>query len=157
MRSIDPALQSAVWARVTGTACQAGAPAGPLTAQELLSLMQYEKNDCAAYRSYARMAGGRDAQLLCRIAADEADHYRRLHAMYFLLTGKCACLQAEKPSCTACLTEALRSAYALERRAAETYEKAARRWPEMADELTRIADDEARHARELRALICRRL
>ena len=76
---------------------------------------------------------------------------------YFLETGKCVCLQPEKPDCTACLTEALRGRYETARKTADLYEKAAERWPDMSDEFLCMAADETRHSKCIRSMICRRL
>lgn len=157
MQPIDPKLQSEVWSRVKGSGAPECAGETVMTAEEVLCMMQNEKNDCAVYRYLATKACGRDAQELRRIAADEACHFKKLHAMYFLLTGKCVCLPSEKPECTACLTEALRARYAGERKGAMEYQKAAERWPAMADEFYCMAEDEDCHSKYIRSMICRRL
>lgn len=128
-----------------------------LSAEELLERMQHEKNDCAAYRYLCCKACGCDARTLRQMADDEACHFKKLHAMYFLITGKCVCLPPEKPDCTACLTDALRARYEGELAAAAQYEADARRWPDMADEFLCMAADETRHSKCVRAMICRRL
>ena len=172
MQPIDPKLQNEVWSRVMGANQPATAadtvsdtvpeqPAetetAPLTDAELLTRMQHEKNDCATYRYLSCKACGCDARTLRQIADDEACHFKKLHAMYFLLTGKCVCLSPEKPDCTACLTDALRARYEGELAAAAQYEADARRWPDMADEFLCMAADETRHSKCVRAMICRRL
>lgn len=168
MESIDPKLQNDVWRRVMGTAEAPAVPEAPaapeapetpsiLTAEELLTRMQQEKNDCATYRYLACKTCGCDARTLRQLADDEACHFKKLHAMYFLRTGKCVCLPPEKPDCTACLTDALRARYQGELAAAALYEDDARRWPDMADEFYCMAADEVRHSRCVRAMICRRV
>lgn len=162
MQPIDPKLQSAVWGRVMAGCPAAGGgmqPAGRETipAEEVLQMMQMEKNDCAVYRYLACRACGSEARTLRQMADDKACHVQKLHAMYFLETGKCVCLQPEKPDCTACLTEALRGRYETARKTADLYEKAAERWPDMSDEFLCMAADETRHSKCIRSMICRRL
>ena len=159
MQPIDPKLQCDVWNRVRNTGADPEQPAPPaaICETELLQMMQAEKNDCAAYRYLACKACGKDAAILRQIAADEACHFKKLHGMYFLLTGKCVCLPPDQPDCTACLTEALRSHYEGERKGAAAYEAAAGRWPAMADEFYCMAEDETCHSKLIRSMICRRL
>lgn len=162
MQSIDPKLQNAVWNRVMSAnpeaaPAAAGTPEFPISAPELLDMMQDEKNDSAAYRYLSCKACGCDAKTLRSISEEEACHFKKLHAMYFLVTGKCICMQAEKPDCTACLTEALRTHYSGELKGAAVYEDAAKRWPDMADEFRSMAGDETCHSKQMRAMICHRL
>ena len=156
MQTIDPNLQNAVWSRVMGTAPdQSGETA--ITAEELLRWMQGEKDGCAAYRYLACKACGKEAAMLRQMAADEACHFKKLHTMYYLLTGQCAALQAARPDCTACLSQSLRTAYQGERHDQIQYQKAADRWPAMADEFYAMSADEDRHSRCIRSMICNRL
>ena len=156
MQSIDPNLQSAVWGRVMGTAPETEGETA-ITAEELLNWMQGEKDGCAAYRYLACKARGKDAEALRQMAADEACHFKKLHTMYYLLTGQCVAIQANRPDCTACLSQSLRSAYQGERQDQLRYQKAAERWPAMADEFYAISADEDRHSRRIRSMICSRL
>ena len=156
MQTIDPNLQSAVWGRVMGTAPdQSGETA--VTAEELLTWMQAEKDDCAAYRYLACKTCGKEAAVLRQMAADEACHFKKLHTMYYLLTGQCAAIQAARPDCTACLSQSLRAADQDERQDQLRFQKAADRWPAMADEFYAMSADEDRHSRCIRAMICNRL
>ena len=156
MQPIDPNLQSAVWSRVMGTVTESGGETA-VTAEELLNWMQGEKDKCAVYRYLAGKACGREAAALRQMAADEACHFKKLHTMYYLLTGQCAALQAARPDCTACLSQSLRSAYQAERQDQLRYQKAADRWPAMADEFYAMSDDEDRHSRCIRSMLCSRL
>lgn len=156
MQTIDPNLQSAVWGRVMGTAPeQSGETA--ITAEELLTWMQEEKDGCAVYRYLACKACGKEAATLRQMAADEACHFKKLHTMYYLLTGQCVAIQAARPDCTACLSQSLRAAYQGERQHQLRYQKAADRWPAMADEFYSMSAVEDGHSRSIRSMICSRL
>ena len=77
MQPIDPKLQSAVWGRVMAGCPAAGGgmqPAGRETipAEEVLQMMQMEKNDCAVYRYLVCRACGSEARTLRQMADDKA-------------------------------------------------------------------------------------
>ena len=130
---------------------------GTLTAEAVLGLIQWEKDDCATYRYLARRACGCDATALLRMAEDAACHSRKLQAMYYLLTGKCTCPQPATPACAPCLTEALRERYDRAIAAAEAYRDAAKAWPAMSCEFLSMAEDEYCRSKQLYSMICRRL
>lgn len=130
---------------------------GTLTAEAVLGLIQWEKDDCATYRYLARRACGCDAAALLRMAEDAACHSRRLQTMYYLLTGKCTCPQLATPACAPCLTEALRERYDRAIAAAEAYRDAAKSWPAMSCEFLAMAEDEFCRSKQLYSMICRRL
>ena len=158
MQSIDPKLQSAVWSRVQGTPCpEEAAKGGVVSAEEVLQWMQDERDGCAVLQYLAGKACGKEAAQLRQMAARRACHYRKLHTMYYLLTGQCVHLTAAQPDCTACLSEALRTAYQEERQRKQRYEQAADRWPAMADEFYRMAADDDCNSRRIRAMLCNRL
>ena len=157
MESIDPKLQSAVWNRVLGTEQNAQEGETAVTAEELLAWMQVEKDACARYRYLACKTCGRESVQLRRMAETELCHFRKLHAMYYLLTGSCVQLQAARAGCTTCVSESLRAAYQGERQAKRIYEQAAERWPAMADAFYTMAADEDCHSKQIRTMICQRL
>ena len=141
----------------TPMAAEDTAANGTLTAEAVLGLIQWEKDDCATYRYLARRACGCDASALLRMAEDAACHSRKLQTMYYLLTGKCICPQPATPACAPCLTEALRERYDRAIAAAEAYRDAAKAWPAMSCELLAMAEDESCRSRQLYSMICRRL
>ena len=157
MQTIDPKLQDAVWSRVHGTSQAPDCGCAGVPAEELLQWMQEAKDACAIYRYLAGKACSREAGELRKMAADQACHFRKLHTMYYLLTGQCIHLTAARPDCTACLSESLRTAYQAEQCRKQRYAAAADRWPAMADEFLCMADDAEFHSCRIRAMLCRRL
>lgn len=164
MQCMDSTMQKAVWARVMATGdeaqnCPTPPPQCPacITAQELLALMQDEKNDCATYRYLSCKSCGAEAKALKELSQEEACHFKKLHALYYILTGQCVCLDPAKPACTACLAVSLRERYEAELAGARAYEEAAAKWPDMAAEFRCLAEDERAHSRKLVCLLQYRL
>ena len=157
METIDPKLQSAVWNRVLGAEQDAQEGETVVTAEEVLAWMQVEKDACARYRYLSCKTCGQESAQLRKMAETELCHFRKLHAMYYLLTGHCVQVQAARAECTTCVSEALRAAYQGERQAKRLYEQAAERWPAMADEFYTMAADEDCHSKHIRSMICKRL
>lgn len=81
----------------SGLLAEPGAQADPCcmgtAAAELLDVLtgfvEEELADCRHYTAFARQAPPAARQILRRLAAEEAEHARRLMAAYYLITGKC--------------------------------------------------------------------
>jgi len=162
MQPIDPKLNEEVWSRVmagqaggTGTAA-AAADTQEQRAAKMLELMQDERDDAATYRYLARRVCGAEARALQAISDEEACHYRKLGAMYFLLTGKCANLLPTQPECVSCQADALRGRFQAELNGSKAYEAVAQECTPMAQEFHALAADELRHSRIILSLLeCR--
>lgn len=165
MQPIDPMMQQAVWNRVMAgdrgavETCPTAPPQCPatITEEELLELMQDEKNDCATYRYLSCKSSGAEAKTLKELSAEEAGHFKKLHALYYILTGQCVCLEPAKPACTACLAVSLRERYEGELAGARAYEEAAVKWPDMAHVFHCLAADERAHSQKIVCLLQYRL
>lgn len=67
--------------------CMGSAAAEDLEVLE--GFIEEELADCRHYTAFARQAPAIARQTLRQLAADEAEHARRLMAAYYLITGKC--------------------------------------------------------------------
>ena len=128
----------AVWRRVTGAAEPGG------DAARLRGLIQAEADAAAFYLALARRCAGA-ARVLHSIAADDARHRRLLQLEYFLLTGDTFAPVRRSPDADSGL-RSLREGYILKQQSERTYRA-------LGDKFAALADDEACHARSLRAAI----
>ena len=138
--SVYTGLESfaSVWQRVTG---EMEADDG---AERLRRLIQAETDAAAFYTALARRSAGR-AGTLFAIAADDARHARLLQLEYFLLTGD-TFAPAKGGQDAKGVLSALRQGYLGKRRSEREYRA-------LSEKYASIADDEARHAQSLRAVI----
>ena len=83
--------------RQSGLLSEPGAQADPCcmgsAAAEMLGVlegfMEEELSDCRHYTAFARQAPSGVRQILRQLAADEAEHARRLMVAHYLITGRC--------------------------------------------------------------------
>ena len=168
MNQIDCKQAQRVWSRVMASqadaqsetsAAGAPKPSAPdlqpavITPEQVLRAMEHEHNAAAVYRCLAARMTGCAAATLAALAREEQCHVKKLAAMYFLLTGKKACLKKPEPPCITCNAEALRRQYQQELAAREHYEALAPLAGARACTLREIALDECRHAQKLYELL----
>lgn len=170
MNSIDSNLQNTVWNRVMSgcgesectqcaqhTQCAQDTRQDSMQTGDLLDMMQGEKNDSAVYRYLSSRVSGRDSRTFLSMAEDKACHFRKLQTQYFLMTGECAQIRAERPNCVSCLTDELRIRYHEEMKVVDWYEDAAKRWPDMKDAFCCMAEKARQHVCAIREMLDRRL
>ena len=124
-----------------------------MDSEKLRKMIEIEKTDACIYRMLARCTSGKNAECLRRIAREEACHARKLEALFYLWTGKRACVVSGKLPHYRCLAEALRARHPMELTGAEQYREAAEQLPEFREHFCRLADDESRHAEQVLCML----
>ena len=168
MNQIDCKQAQNVWSRVMAAqanaqrtsenppvkaqAAQENTPAS-IRPEQLLSSIEYEMLDAAAYQCLASRMSGCAQKTLRALAQDERRHAKELSAMYFLLTGKKVCPKKPENPCITCNAETLRKQYQAELAAREHYEALAPLAGARACTLREIALDECRHAQKIYELL----
>ena len=148
---MNPLREEAVWKRVMAAAeeapdCCDGVPLRSLTDRRVLELLEGELADACTYRVLAGRMKQQARQCLLQLAAEEQRHYRKLEAVYYLMTGARPCPDRPKAPCVACTNEELRQRYKLETEGARTYGCLAEQAGPFAEVFHCLAHDEARHA-----------
>lgn len=152
MEMIDNQKTERVWSRVMScqnaaaeTSCTAAEDNG-LSPRKLFTLAEEELRAAACYCRLAGMLSGCAKKSLLRMAADERCHAKKFAALYFLATGKKACLPKPQPCCVTCVSESLRQLYCEELAGQKQYEQLADHANERGCTLRQMAADEGRHA-----------
>ncbi|MGE4354115.1 MAG: ferritin-like domain-containing protein [Oscillospiraceae bacterium] len=151
-----PAAFERVWERVTAIDDCDKIP--ETLQQELERFIEGEQCAINLYGVVAGNCGVKERQVIFQIIADEHRHLKNLQIEYFMLTGD---MNTIKPSCVRehmGVLSLLRGAYLDEVSAAEKYRRAMEsRGGDLGKLYADFAEDERRHARLLKEIICRAL
>lgn len=115
-----------------------------------------EAADAAFYSALAvRIASQSARRRFTALSRDENGHAKRLQSAYFLLTGNSFVPKYPRPNPPRSLLEALRLRYIAERNGAAKYDEAAARVSDgdIGKLFRQLAEDERRHAGEIKALV----
>ena len=123
-------------------------PAAPaeLTAEQVMELLQQELMDACTYRVLAGRVRKELRRCLLQLAREEQLHYRKLEAVYYLMTGNRPCPDRPKTPCIACTNEELRKRYQDEVKGAAHYHALAEKAGSFSSVLHCLGHDEARHS-----------
>lgn len=151
MEAMDTQKAERVWSRVMGTQNAAAERCAQetessLPPQKLLSLIRAERNTAACYRKLACMLSGCARKTLFQMAEQELCHAKKFAALYFLATGKKACVGKAEGCCVTCVNDSLRQLYRQELNEETAYRELAGQAGERACTMQQIADDEHCHA-----------
>ena len=154
--------EAEVWQRVMAASAECppvqAAPVKPavgLTAQQVMELLEKELLDVCTYRTLAGRVRKEQRRLLLQLAQAEQRHYRKLEAIYYLMTGQRPCPERPKAPCMACTSEELRKRYQQEAAGAETYHKLAEQAGSFASVFHCLGHEEERHAAVILELLQR--
>lgn len=150
--------QTEVWERVMAASAQEPVAAPPrqeagLRETVLMELLEEELADCCTYQVLAERVRREVRRMLLRLAQEEAAHYRRLEAVYYLLTGSRPCPDRPKMPCVACTNEELRRRYRQEIESAGRYHALADQAGSLACVFHGLGNEEERHARVILNLL----
>ena len=147
-----------VWERVmaASAACpmpvKRETPAG-MTPQQVMDLLQGELTDACTYRTLAMRVKKHARQCLMQLAQEERRHYRKLEAVYYLMTGQRPCPDRPRTPCMACTNEELRKRYQEEVKGAEQYHALAEQAGSFASVFHCLGNEEERHSRMILELL----
>ena len=153
--------EEAVWKRVMAASeempdCGCNPTVKPdrcLSPCQIMELLEHELEDACTYRTLASRVKKDIRQILLQLARDEQCHYRRLEAVYYLMTGKRPCPDRPKAPCVACTNEELRKRYEAEVEGARHYHCLAEKAGSFAGVFHCLGRDEDRHARMILHLL----
>ena len=150
--------EEAVWKRVMAAAAEApdhcDLPGeSELTASQVLELLEGTLADAVTYKTLAARAAKRVRQCLLQLAREEQVQYRKLEAVYYLMTGVRPCPARPGAPCVACLNEELRKRYRRETASAKIYDCLAAKAGSYAGVFRCLAAEETRHAAMLLRLL----
>ena len=118
--------EAEVWSRVM--AASAEAPCSPypkkhdgLSAGQLMELLEGELMDACTYQVLAGRVKKDIRRCLLQLAREERSHYRKLEAVYYLMTGQRPCPDRPRTPRVACTNEELRKRYQEEVEGAKHY------------------------------------
>ena len=151
--------EEAVWQRVMAASAEAPdcTPTvrsdDGLTQTKILELLERELLDACTYRTLAGRMGKQARCGLQQLAREEQQHYKKLEAIYYLMTGSRPCPDRPKAPCVACTSEELRNRYRQEVAGAEAYHGLAEKAGSFAELFHGLSRAEERHARQILALL----
>lgn len=150
--------EEAVWQRVMAASAEApdcrppAKPDGGLTPAQVMELLEGKLQDACTYRTLAgRM--GREGRCLQQLAREEQQHYKKLEAVYYLMTGARPCPDRPRTPCVACNNEVLRDRYREEVSGAERYHCMAEKAGSFAGLFHALGRAEEAHAKQILALL----
>lgn len=155
---MNPKREAAVWERVMAASAECPMPekqkqAAGLTAQQVMELLQQELLDGCTYRVLAGRVKKDLRRCLLQLAQEEQRHYRKLEAVYYLMTGQRPCPDRPKSPCVACTNEELRRRYQDEVAGAEKYRCLAEKAGSFAAVFHCLGHEEERHSRRILELL----
>ena len=124
-----------------------------LTAAQMLELLEGTLHDGITYKTLAARAPKGVRQCLLQLAKEEQVQYRKLEAVYYLMTGVRPCPAKPAAPCVACLNEELRKRYLRETASAKPYDCMATKAGPYAGVFHCLAAAETRHAGTLLHLL----
>ena len=149
--------EAEVWQRVMAASAECDFPKRKdddgLTAQQIMELLEGELCDVCTYQTLAMRVKKDLRRCLLQLAQEERQHYRKLEAVYYLLTGQRPCPDRPKAPCVACLNEELRKRYREEVAGAEKYHCLAEKAGSFASVFHCLGHEEERHSRMILELL----
>ena len=150
--------EAEVWERVMAASAACPMPAkktvpAELTAQQMMELLQGELLDACTYQTLGMRMKKHARQRLVQLAQEERRHYRKLEAVYYLMTGQRPCPDRPRTPCVACTNEELRKRYQEEVKGAEQYHALAEQTGSFASVFHCLGHDEERHSRMILELL----
>lgn len=148
---MNPKREQEVWNRVMAASAEAPCCPRPkeqmkLTCQQVMELLEDELADACTYRTLAMRVKKSVRQTLLQLAMEEQEHYRKLEAVYYIMTGRRPCPDRPKAPCVACTNEELRKRYEGEIAGAERYHHLAECAGSFAPVFHCLGHSEERHA-----------
>ncbi len=151
--------EAEVWERVMAASAECEFPKGKpetgLTAQQVMELLQGELMDACTYQTLAMRVKKDLRRCLMQLAQEERRHYRKLEAVYYLMTGQRPCPDRPKAPCVACLNEELRKRYRDEVEGAKKYHCLAEKAGSFAAVFHCLGHEEERHSQTILELLQR--
>ena len=156
--------EEAVWKRVMAMSSEAPETQPPRPAQkpqqakglmpeQVMELLKDELADACTYQTLAAKARGEARRCLQRLSMEERQHYRKLEAVYYLMTGQRPCPDRPKAPCVACLNEELRKRYEEELAGAARYDRLAQTAGSFSTVFHCLSHAEERHAQVILNLL----
>ena len=147
--------EAEVWNRVMAAAAES--PCVPkqteLTPSQVMELLEGELLDACTYRVLAERTKKDVRRCLLQLYQEERRHYRKLEAVYYLMTGSRPCPDRPKKPCVACTNEELRKRYTAEVEGGKHYHCLAEKAGSFACVFHTLGNDEERHARMILELL----
>ena len=155
---MNPKREAEVWSRVMAASAEAPCctpkkESMSLTCRQVMELLERELMDACTYRTLAMRVKKPVRQTLLCLQREEMRHYRKLEAVYYLMTGKRPCPDRPKAPCVACTNEELRKRYEEEVEGAATYHKLAECAGSFASVFHCLGCEEERHAQTILHLL----
>lgn len=145
--------EAEVWQRVMAASAECPMPAPQMetgmTARQVMELLEGELSDACTYQTLAMRVRKDLRRCLMQLAQEERQHYRKLEAVYYLMTGQRPCPDRPKAPCVACLNEELRKRYGEEVAGAEKYHCLADKAGSFAAVFHCLGHEEERHSRRI--------
>lgn len=149
--------EAEVWQRVMAASTECDLPKRKdddgLTVQQIMELLEGELCDACTYQTLAMRVKKDLRRCLLQLAQEERQHYRKLEAVYYLMTGQRPCPDRPKAPCVACLNEELRKRYREEVAGAEKYHCLAEKAGSFATVFHCLGHEEERHSRRILELL----
>ena len=151
--------EAEVWRRVMAESADAPAcepekqPDNCLTPCQVMELLEDELMDACTYQVLANRTKKNVRQTLMQLAREEQMHYRKLEAVYYLMTGSRPCPDRPKTPRVACTNEELRKRYQAEIEGAQRYCCLAEKAGSFAPVFRCLSRDEERHAHMILCLL----
>lgn len=152
--------EAEVWERVMAASAECPVPVKKVapegvTAQQVMELLQAELKDTCTYRTLAMRVGKEIRRQLLQLSQEERQHYRKLEAVYYLMTGQRPCPDLPKAPCMACTNEELRKRYQEEVEGAARYHALAEKAGSFASVFHCLGHEEERHSHQILTLLQR--
>ncbi len=150
--------EAEIWNRVMTASAESpcmpkSKPQDCLTAEQVMELLVGEQADACTYRTLAGRVKGSLRQQLLQLAQEEQGHYRKLEAVYYLMTGERPCPDRPKVPCISCTNEELRRRYEGEVEGARRYHCLAESAGSFESVMHCLGHDEERHSRVILQLL----
>lgn len=155
---IDHKREEAVWKRVMEVSAQAPEccrvkERSELTAEQIKDLLAGEMEDICTYETLAGCVRSDIRRKLLHLAQQERCHCSKLETIYYLMTGKKACMDRPKRPCIVCLSEELRSRYVREVESGKKYHCLAEKAGSFARVFHELGIEEENHAYEILCIL----
>ncbi len=149
--------EAQVWERVMAASAQAPcckpAEENMLTPEQVMELLLGEQMAACTYGVLAARVKGETRRCLMELMHREKAHYRKLEAIYYLMTGRRPCPDQPKAPCVSCTNEELRRVYADEVAAAAKYHCLAAKAGSFAPQFHELGHEEETHAAKILSLL----
>jgi len=165
---ISKTREAEVWRRVMECSAEAPAPCKSceeaysekpvqncMTPAQVMELLEQELKDACTYQVLAGRVKKDVRRVLLQLAQEERRHYRKLEAVYYLMTGTRPCPDRPKAPCVACTNEELRTRYHEEVEGAKRYHRLAEEAGSFTPVFHCLGCEEERHAGMILCLLQR--